>query len=170
MGAGCRTRSLLLCLRCFFEHCLVDERKDVAVKTVFTCVSACDQDDEAHQDVSRVMAHSTGKHEAEVHHKSEEHSRASEAAENQAKADKEFTPRNQDIEQFDIRNGEGVQEVNIPAIDDSVRTGDRVGCGAFQEAGSVKSSSDFVVAGSQPGIPEIDPKDGKKSGSNFVFS
>ncbi len=116
------------------------------------------------------MAHSTGKHEAEVHHKSEEHGRASQAAENQAKADKEFTPRNQDVEQFDIRNSEGVQEVNIPAVDDSIRTRYWVGGGAFQEAGSIKSSSDFVVAGSQPGIPEIDPKDGEKSGSDFVFS
>ncbi len=140
----------------FFENSLVDERKHVAVKAVFSSVCTSDKYDEAHQDVSWVVANSSGKHEAEVHQKAEEHCRTSEAAENEPKADQEFTPRNQDVEQFDVWKGESVQEVNIPAVDDSVRAFDRVGGGAFQESCGVKASSNFAPASSQPHVAKID--------------
>ncbi len=139
-----------------FQNSFVNERKYVAVKAVFASIGASDKDDEAHQDVSRVVAYCACKHEAKVHHKAEEHCRTSEAAEDQAKADKEFTPRDQDVEQFDVRNRESVQEVNIPAVDDSIRAFDRVGGSAFQESCSIKTSSDFAPAGSQPHVAKID--------------
>ncbi len=140
----------------FFENSLVDERKHIAIKAVFACVGASDKDDEAHQDVSWVVADCSSKHEAEVHYKSEEHCRSSQAAKDEAKADKEFTPRNQDVEQFSVWNGESVQEVDIPAVDDSVRASDRIcGC-AFQESCCIEASSDFAPAGSEPGVAKID--------------
>ncbi|MNP36915.1 hypothetical protein D3C76_1303340 [compost metagenome] len=153
----------------FLMEQLAEVRKYVGVEADFAGVGGGDEDQHFKNQHLRVGAYRTREEERGVHHEAHQRGEGGEGTENEPDADQEFAVRHHHVEEVDVRQGEVLQEGRPPALHGGMVTG-AVRNRSGQEACGVEAAGQFMIAGFDPLIAEVNADDGQEPHCHFVCS